>query len=255
MVAVNHHFPIGNRCGHNPLAPRCFVPPPEHRRRPGILLRLSDELKAYYDKPAQVLPTLNFANGSTRQQRSERRESCLIVLDTLIHYLDLDTLHVGIPREGGAIIGLTMDFIAHRAGLCLGRVERAVKDLKRAGIITVRALITPSTTGGLTGLPAVRELSPKLFDAFGLGHWLKQERQKAQKRRRKAKRQAARAERAKLELAMPDNPTRHIPQGPAATYDRTREVVRLMEANPGADLQSLFDQVRRRYPTPSAHPA
>jgi hypothetical protein len=255
MEAADHHFPTGNRCGHNPLAPRCFVPPPEHQTRPGILLRLSTRLRSYYKEPAAVLPSLNFANGSTRQQRSERREACLIVLDTLIHYLDLVTLTVGIPRAE-SIAGLTMGFIAERAGLSLNRVERAVKDLKLGGILSVHPFVTHAATGGLIGHGAIRAISPKLFTVFGLTSWLKLERKRAAKQRRQARLKAAQADLARRDLAMPDS---HA--GPAAAqaengcYNRTREVLRLMEENPTAELQDLFDQVRRRYPTPSAHPA
>lgn len=255
MLAADHHFPTGNRCGHNPLAPRCFVPPPEHQTRPGILLRLSTRLWSYYKEPATVLPSLNFANGSTRQQRSERREACLIVLDTLIHYLDLATLTVGIPRAG-SIAGLTMAFIAERAGLSLNRVERAVKDLKLGGILSVHPFVTRTATGGLIGHGAIRAISPKLFTIFGLTSWLKLERNRAAKQRRQAKLKAAQTDLARRDLAMPGSHT-----GPASAqsgngcYNRTREVLRLMEENPKADLEDLFDQVRRRYPTPSTHPA
>lgn len=255
MVAVDHHFPTGNRCGHNPLAPRCFVPPPEHQTRPGILLRLSNRLESYYKDPAAVLPSLNFANGSTRQQRSERREACLIVLDTLIHYLDLVTLKVGIPRAD-SMAGLTMAFIAERAGLNLNRVERAIRDLKRAGILSVQPLVTRAATGGLIGLGAIRAISPKLFAVFGLEAWLRFERKKAAKQRRLAKLKAMQADLARRDLVMPDtHPGPAAAQAGNGCYGRTREIVRLLEENPEADLQSLFDQVRRRYPTPSAHPA
>lgn len=255
MEAADHHFPTGNRCGHNPLAPRCFVPPPEHQTRPGILLRLSTRLRSYYKEPAAVLPSLNFANGSTRQQRSERREACLIVLDTLIHYLDLVTLTVGIPRAD-SIAGLTMAFIAERAGLNLNRVERAVKDLKRAGILTVHPFVTRAATGNLIGHGAIRAISPKLFTVFGLSSWLNLERKRAAKQRRQAKLKAAQADLARRDLVMPGSQTSPASaQAGNGCYNRTRDVLQLMEENPKADLQDIFDQVRRRYPTPSAHPA
>jgi hypothetical protein len=67
----------GNRCGHDPRAPRAFVPPPQHKPRPGVLVQLIRRVRAYFDDPAR-LPTLNAANGSPRRQRSERRESCIL---------------------------------------------------------------------------------------------------------------------------------------------------------------------------------
>jgi hypothetical protein len=93
--------PSGNRCGHNPLSPRFFEPPQQHKALPGILRKLTKKLSSYYDSPANILPTLNLANGKDSQQRSERREACLQLLGCLIHFLDLLTLRVGIPKEDG----------------------------------------------------------------------------------------------------------------------------------------------------------
>ena len=64
--------PSGNRCGHDPAAPRWFAPPERHKPCPGI-----------YYAPAKTLPSLNFANDKDGQQRS-----CLGVLGCLVHYLD-----------------------------------------------------------------------------------------------------------------------------------------------------------------------
>ena len=76
--------------------------PPQHAARPKILLQLQERVRTYFDDP-KVLPSLNAANGSPRQQRSERREACLDLLGALVHYLDLATLRVGIPQADGSI--------------------------------------------------------------------------------------------------------------------------------------------------------
>ncbi|MCB1825809.1 MAG: hypothetical protein KDJ54_14985, partial [Candidatus Competibacteraceae bacterium] len=39
----------GNRCGHDPAAPRWFEPPPQHAARPKILLQLQERVRAYFD--------------------------------------------------------------------------------------------------------------------------------------------------------------------------------------------------------------
>ena len=70
----------GNRCGHDPKRPRRFVAPAHHAPHPKLLERMHDASWGYYPKPKAVLPTLNAANGSERQQRSERREGCLSLL-------------------------------------------------------------------------------------------------------------------------------------------------------------------------------
>jgi hypothetical protein len=180
--------PSGNRCGHDPEAPRWFAPPEEHKPRPGILRKLGEKIRAYYGEPAKTLPSLNRANGKGSQQRSERREGCLGVLGCLLHYLDLLTLRVGIPKEDGSFGGISMERIAKLSGMGLRRVERATHDLAVAGIVTVHPIVKEERPGEFTGLPAIRTISTSLFAAFGLSFWLKHERHKASKRRRKVRR-------------------------------------------------------------------
>jgi hypothetical protein len=173
----------GNRCGHDPEAPRAFVSPAEHRPRPGVLRKLIERVHGYFDHPAR-LPSLNAANGKARQQRSERREACILLLSSLIHYLDLTTLRVGIPCGDGSFIGLTMDKLAEVAGLGLRRAERSLHDLVAAGILTVFPISTQIAPGEFVGRAAIRVIPSALFGTFGLGERLKRERAKASKRRR-----------------------------------------------------------------------
>lgn len=195
----------GNRCGHEPSTPRFFDPPPKHALRPKILERVVKAVCTYYDSP-KVLPGLNSANESTRQQRSERREACCAMLGALLHYTDLVTLRVGIPQPDGSMAGIPMeskDFedggrvvgLAEMAGLCPRRAERAMRDLKAAGIITVHPLCDKIEEGVYKGYAAIRTVSKNLFEAMGLGRWLAHERRRATERRRskeeKARRKAA----------------------------------------------------------------
>jgi hypothetical protein len=55
-------------------------------------------------------------------------------------YTDLVTLRVSIPQPDGSMAGLTMPFLAGLSGLGERRAERAIHDLKTAGIITVHSL-------------------------------------------------------------------------------------------------------------------
>jgi len=206
----------GNRCDHDPSAPRFFAPADhphteQHRNRPHILKRLTKAVEDYFDSP-KILPTLNAANGSKRQQRSERREACCAVLGVMIHYLDLVTLRVGIPQPDGGMAGIPMDSkdlddgthitgIAELAGICLRRAERAVEDLKAAGIITVHSICEKIEEGVYKGYAAIRTVSAKLFDALGLGRWLAHERRKAKERRDKKTEKARRKALANVMMA------------------------------------------------------
>jgi len=184
----------GNRCGHDPSQPRFFRPPDVHAPRPKILQRLLAALPRYYEAPQTVLPSLNAANGSARQQRTERREACLLMLGAVIHYTDLVTLRVGIPQADGSIAGLTLHSLAGLSGLTLRRAERALQDIKVAGILSVQTLCNRTDTQTFRGMPAIRTLSHEFFTVFGLERWLLHERRKAKERQsRKVDKQARKA--------------------------------------------------------------
>jgi len=195
----------GNRCGHDPFRPRWFAAPSHHAAHPKILIKLQEAVRAYFADPA-VLPSLNAANGSARQQRSERREGCLALLGALVHYLDLVTLRVGIPQADGSFKGLTLEFLAERAGLGLRRTERACRDLRRAGLVEVYPIAQQTEDGRYRGQPAIRRLPVSLFKVFGLGKWLQHERDKAAHRRRRQRRRqetaASEADAGRRELAL-----------------------------------------------------
>jgi hypothetical protein len=189
----------GNNCGHRPEAPRWFDPPPRHTR-PKIITKIITEVRQYYRNPASTIPSLNFANGSDRQQRSERREACLSVLGCLLHYLDLATLRVGIPQNDSSFAGISMPFIAEKTGLTLKRAERAVRDLVRAGLITVHPLCEKISDAVYKGYAAIRTVSPKLFALFGLAGRLRYERDKASARLKKKIRKEEAKGKAKIDL-------------------------------------------------------
>lgn len=193
------HFMEGNNCGHIPANPRWFEPPPKHTR-PKIISKVITEIQQYYREPSSVIPSLNLANGSNRQQRSERREACLSVLGCLLHYLDLASLRVGIPQPDKSFNGISMPFIAEKAGLTLKRAERAAKDLVSSGLITVHPLCEKLSDTVYKGYAAIRTVSTKLFTLFGMGGRLKFERDKASVRQKKRQRKEQLKDKAKINL-------------------------------------------------------
>lgn len=192
----------GNRCGHDPANPRWFKPPEKHADRPGVLRKLIERIREYYSAPAKTLPALNAVNESDRQQRSERREACVDLLACLLHYTDLVTLRVGIPQADGTFQGLTMEFLAGASGLGLRRAERAIHDLAAAGIVSIHPIAQRLEDCAYKGFAAIRAVSRALFDAFGLGKWLRHEREKAVKRREKKRRKADPRGLANVQMAM-----------------------------------------------------
>lgn len=209
----------GNKCGHSPESPRWFAPPKQHTR-PKIIEKAIQEIKRYYSDPASTIPSLNLANGSDRQQRSERREACLSVLACLLHYLDLATLRVGIPQNDTSFQGISMPFIADKASLSLKRAERAVRDLVRAGLITVHPLCQKIGDTVYKGYAAIRTVSAKLFTIFGLAGRLRFERDKASTRLKKRTRKEQTKSKAKIDLMIAS----HFGQSEPVKTDRVAEL-------------------------------
>lgn len=190
----------GNKCGHRPDAPRYFAPPEKHAKRPEILRRTQVAIQEYYRKPG-TLPLLNAANGSTRQQRSERREACIDLLCCIMHFTDLVTLRVAIPKDNAAM-GFTMPYLAGLSGLGERRAERAIRDLKAAGIITVHPICVKLADTTYKGLAAIRTVSRHLFAALGFADWLKHEQRKATERKVQKEEKKRRKELANIQMAI-----------------------------------------------------
>jgi hypothetical protein len=163
---------------------------------PRVLDELIKRLARYIEAPEVWLPSLNRANGSARQQRTERSVACVQLLRASIKYLDLVTMRVGTPNGRGGLENLTLSFLAKQAGLELRRAERAVSDLRRAGLLSVRPRCERGDDG-YKGFAAIKFLPPALFGAFGLAKWLRHERTKATLRRQLA--QAAVAKQRRLD--------------------------------------------------------
>ncbi|MCO8402773.1 Crp/Fnr family transcriptional regulator (plasmid) [Burkholderia cenocepacia] len=157
------------------------LPRPAPQNAPWILREMKLRLKRYFTNPAAWLPQLNVANGSARQQRSERREACVQLLRALLKYCDLRTLRIGLPGKEGWI-DFTFNYLAEQAGLPLRRAERALKDLKRARLVTVRRQCELQETEHelrYKGIAAITYLAPAVFESFGLGRRLRLERNRA----------------------------------------------------------------------------
>lgn len=171
----------GNFCGHQPDAPRLqLVKVTTDKNRPSIISELQIRVRQYYRAP-RYIPSLDAANGSKRQQRSERREACLLLLNAILEFTDLSSLRCGVPTSSG-FISLTLDYLVQYTGLHMRRAERAMADLKRANLLTVSQPRQLKDDGSWRGLAAVKAVNALLFTAFGLHERLRHERDRAAKR-------------------------------------------------------------------------
>jgi hypothetical protein len=175
------------------------------------------------------------------------------VLSILIHYLDLITLRVGIPQADGTFCGLTMERIAELAGVGLRRAERAVADLVAGGLVTVHPIAIETAPGQFVGRAAIRTVNPALFAAFGLGKWLRYERERASARRRKRERKANAAGLAKIDLTIRGalhKAAGRAPKPAAPQENRTLQLKRLMEQYPDRPIEELVEMLRKQHPPP-----
>ena len=146
----------GNRCGHDPRNPRLDPVRPILKGKgglPRILSLAAERAKAWYDHPKKCPTLLALAN---RKTRSERREACLVVLETLLSHLDLASLALGVPTLANGFIDINMKTIMRDSGLGQRRCERAIGQLKQAGFMQVSQPRARSEEGRYFGCRAIR---------------------------------------------------------------------------------------------------
>lgn len=199
----NPSFSTGNRCGHDRHNPKSNLIYGISQKCPLILIKLSKSIERL-NSDRDSLPPLRCAWKSNRYRRSERAESCTLVLKAIAKYIDLVTLKVGFFLHG-KWQNLSYERIAKITGLSLSRVKRAMKDLQRVGLVGVHEIketvIDSQGHSKVISRIAVKTVNIALFAFYGLEKMLIKERKKAASRfktRQKQERQA------KAEAHIPD---------------------------------------------------
>ena len=176
----------GNRCGHNPRQPHLCPTRPIRKGKgglPRILSLAAERAKAWYRHPQKC----SALNKGDRQTRSERREAYQIILETVLSFLDLASLCLGTPTLDNGFVDVDMKMLVAAAGINQRRCERAIADLKEAGLMEVRQPRKLNEQGDYVGLRAIRVVTVRFFEFLGLGPMLQRERARAtEKLRRKA---------------------------------------------------------------------
>ena len=163
-----------------------------------------------------------FAPGvRLRRRHRPRLEAISWVVTALMRRCDLRTLRVGDQRDDGLCSGVTVEKLCSDTGLMPWVVARALRDLEAAGYLSskqpVQSYIDDAGATRYRGFPAVRVVSPALFERLGIG---------AQKLAR-ARAHAAHRWRK-----------RHAPPASAAAILATRRAVRRAAAGTPATLHS-----------------
>ena len=174
----------GNRCWHDPKHPNLSPANPIRKGKgglPRILSLAAERAKAWYKHPAKCPP---LRSHRQRQTRSERREACQIILETIFSHLDLASMCLGTPTLANGFIDVDMQTIMRDSGLGQRRCERAIAMLKEAGFMKVTQPRTQNEEGAYFGCRAIRVVTETLFDWLGLGPMLQRERARASERLR-----------------------------------------------------------------------
>ena len=176
----------GNRCGHRAMQPRLHPARPIRKGQgglPRILSLAAERAKAWYRHPQKC----HVLNRGKRQTRSERREAYQVIIETMLSFLDLASLCLGTPTLDNGFVDVSMKSLVEASGMSQRRCERAIADLKEAGLVEVKQPRRVNEHGEYVGLRAIRVIQEAFFEFLELGPMLRRERAKATERlRRKA---------------------------------------------------------------------
>ncbi|MCL1915621.1 MAG: hypothetical protein FWG17_02780 [Desulfovibrionaceae bacterium] len=175
---------------------------------PRLLSLAAERAKEWYRHPQKC----HVLNKGNRRTRSERREAYQIIIETMLSFLDLASLCLGTPTLDNGFVDVDMNALVSASGMSQRRCERAIADLKEAGLVEVRQPRKINEHGDYVGLRAIRVIREAFFEFLNLGPMLKQERVRATERLR---RKAMRANRKLTDLM------RRVSQGLKGAFRRS----------------------------------
>ncbi|MGL5589068.1 MAG: hypothetical protein ACRDDI_13525 [Aeromonas veronii] len=164
----------GNRCLHDKDNPRLELanPPQRKGRLPALILDCIANLQAYYyDRSilrplAEIDVTEKKVTAGKRSNRSEARETDVLMCSAILHCLDLTSLMVAVPVAGGKFLNRSLYELAAMAGLVdpetdepHRRAKRFMSRFRRAGLIDVTRTTYQTKTGQTRGSYAIRKVS------------------------------------------------------------------------------------------------
>lgn len=160
----------GNFCEHSPVYPALEIPKLLADKFPPILKKLCERISRYYYDPMDWLPSVNAANGSKRQQRSERREAVVLLLTAILRRTELTSMRCGTPTRQG-FRPLSMKELAALAGISVQRASRALRDLRRGGIVSCYQKRYLNDEGHYRAYYAIRKVERAIFGLFDIPGW------------------------------------------------------------------------------------
>lgn len=166
MKGASINYPVGNKCGHNPLCPRLFERDTGQKKPPLAIQIASTNASYYYENSDDYLLNLQYARDSSRAIRTERREAVASVLRVLLNHCDMENLKVSQYHSKGES-PISVKSIANKAMIGYRRCLRVIEDLKRARYLTMQYR-HKHTSEGVVPLVAIKKLSAQLFYDLGV---------------------------------------------------------------------------------------
>lgn len=172
----------GNRCGHDPAAPRLDPVKLPSERLPPILFDLISAVANLFF----LRHTGQYADMG-KARRSEICEAMVLVARALFARMDIVTKRVGTPRADGTVVGVTAELLAEITGLHISRVNRALAEFAAAGWMTSCQPCELKADGTYRGYPAIRTFTPRMFEVLRCNIKLALAAAKAHKERKAAR--------------------------------------------------------------------
>lgn len=107
---------------------------------------------------------------STRTMRKEQREAITALLKVMLSYLDLKTMQIGVYNPAtGVFAHLSLDYLAHKAGLNIWTAQRAMAWLYDSGyLVAYRQSTFDIESNEFTYKPSIRRISNMLLTDLGI---------------------------------------------------------------------------------------
>lgn len=114
-----------------------------------------------------------FANGrrlSSRTMRKDQRGAIVALTRVLLSHLDLKTMQVGVYNpETGVFVHLTLEYLAHKAGLTYSQAQRAMAWMYESGyVMGFRQSSFDMNTNEYVNKPSIRRISNHLLTDLGI---------------------------------------------------------------------------------------
>jgi len=162
---------FGNKCNHNPLLPKQFIPPKEHKPKPFTIIELTKAFQEAYFKPDD-LP--HFFRPEGRLLRSEFREMLTLGCAIIAYYYDIQTGELGFHDQRGKWVTLSYQGLANKLNVSLIRIKRFFRALRKRRWITIKPNRKKDAQGNYKSCPANKIINRAFFlETLGIKAWLK----------------------------------------------------------------------------------